>query len=841
MKKALTLIIAFLGLAIGGGAIDPVLDSVYFYYVENRLPEALMLIQQNLNNRHLNREQRLTMMLELGDYYLDKVNNYSAAESVYQQILREYPRHRFTAEVLYRLALVQEMQEKYSDAAKNYEQVAISYIKSPYAQDALDAIERCFRKNYQERVAFVNGYPITRIELDDRISRNPASYESFEAKLHLLDTMIDSRLLYEAALSAGLNNDPQIRKTISDIQNRQMFQIWYDRHVTAKSEPREKELRAIYKKNIARYTIPEKVQGYQLAVTSKTLCDSLRALLVADTSKWDSLVRIFSITPDKDRGGNMGMFARGIHPKPIEDVAFKLKTGDISQPVAIGDTYYLIRITKHEPKKIRPYDEVKNQISVEIRQERAETIFEQEIARLKKKATLIQDTLALEQNKDTLAIINGVPITRALLEERLNDIPPFFRGQFETPEGKRRILDQLIIEKLLLKESEREKIWLANRVVDQLINRRPAVLIYAYRKRETSDKVKLDSVILYAEYKKTINDFKEPTRARCREMVTRSRSKAEQLRRWAIAGKIPAMLHGMAFAATDELQAQKLAGILKETTNPDSIAATTALSGFDLRLPGIPVLNIAGRDLPDLAQTCPLAGPFIRKDMAAFAFTDLTTEDKLYRPELITVETTDDLKKLLSTHPNPPFTLEIIDSTKLGTYARLTNPLPLDSVRKFFRLSEGEVVGPFPITGGYLIIKVTRKDSAQKIEFAEMIRRFSISGSRWSGGEVSLTRDDKARDPKVVAAAFSLSKGSLSPVIKLNDTTYTFIRLEEKKPAYTRPFSEVKGKIENRLRREMEKQLYDQLISRLRGQAKIEILLKEEDFIQTEPAGSGQK
>ena len=839
MRKVLSLIIVFLGLVLGASTKNSTLDTVYFYYAENRFNDALTLLQQ-LQTRPTTREMQQNILLEIADYYLDKANDYARAESIYQQILNAHPGPRLISAVLYRLALAQELQEKYLEAAKNYEQVATRYIKSPYSQDALDAIERCFRKNYQERVAYVNNYPITRIELDDRISRNPSVYESFDAKLRLLDTMIDSRLLYEAALTRNLHKDPQIRKTLLDLRNRQMFQVWYERYVTARAEPSEKELRTNYKKNITRYTIPEKVQGYQLVVTSKTLAESLRSVLVADTGKWDSLVRTYSITPDKERGGELGLFARGVQPKPIEEVAFRLKPGEISPPVSIGDTYYLIRVTRREAKKVRPFDEVKNQIAVEIRQDRTNKIYEAEIARLKKAAAVIEDSLALEQNKETLAVVNGVPITRKQLEERLNAIPPFFRGQFETPEGKRRILQQLIIEKLLLKECEREKLWLSNRVVDQLINRRTALLIDAYRRQETTEQVKLDSATLYSEYKKTINDFKEPTRVRCREMIAKTQSRAEQLRRWALASRIPPLINGIAFLVKDENKARELLRILKETPNPDSIAAASALAGFNVRIPNTPVQNIAGKDLPDLTQPCKLAGPFISSEQFAFAFLDFSSEDQLYQPEPIVVQTTDDLKKLLTAQQKPAYTLEIIDSTRLGTYVRLITPLPTSFLKNIFKLNTGDVSEPYYTPAGYLVIKITRKDTAQQVEFAELIRRFSISGSKWSGGEISLTGDDKARDPKVVAAAYSLSKGSFSPVIKLNDTTYTFIRMEEKKLAYTRPFSEVKGKIENRLRREMEKQLYEQLLSQLRAKAKIEILMKEEDF-KTEPSETGKE
>ncbi len=824
MKRSFTTILFITTLTLGATPVLPALDSVYFFYAEQNYSRAFDLLQA-LKNQNLNPAQRFALQLEFGDYYLDKAKEYYRAESVFQQLLNDYPKHLETPAILYRLALSQELQEKFMDAAKNYEQVATRYIKSPYAQNALDAIERCFKKNYQERVAYVNGYPITRIELDDRISRNPAAYEPYEKKLALLDTMIDNRLLYQAATAAGLANGLEIAKTINDIRNRQMFQTWYDSYVTANAEPSEKELRINYKKNIAKYTTPERVHGFQLVIASKTLADSLRTILIADKTQWDTIVKIYSIAPDKERSGDMGLFARGVQPKTIEEMAFKLKPGEISSPIAINDTFYIIRVTEKKPKEIKPFEQVKNQLAVELRQERSNQIYEKEIARLKKMASVIQDTLAIDQNKETLAVVNGVPITSRQLEERLNSIPPFFRGQFETPEGKRRILDQLVIEKLLLKECEKEKIWLNNRVVDQLLSRHAALLVDSYRKKETTRKVELDSATLYTEYQKTINDFKEPTRVRCREMVAKTKAKAELLRSWALAGKIPQLIHGIALFVPDLNKVQELAQTLKATTNADSIVSLGALAGLNIRIPNTPVQNIAGKDIPDLTQPCKLAGPFVSSEIHAFAFADLSSEDRLYQPEPVTVQSAEQLQNLISES-----LLATIDSSRLGTYVKFTSPLPATFLKSLFKLELGGVSAPFQTANGYLIVKITRKDSTQNIEFTELIRRFSVSGSKWSGGEIYLTRDDKARDPKVVNAAYSLSKGTFSPVIKLNDTTYTFIKMEEKKPAYTRPFSEVKAKIENRLRREKEKELYDQLITRLREKAKIEILMKEEDF-----------
>ncbi|MEO0069317.1 MAG: peptidyl-prolyl cis-trans isomerase, partial [candidate division WOR-3 bacterium] len=401
----------------------------------------------------------------------------------------------------------------------------------------------------------------------------------------------------------------------------------------------------------------------------------------------------------------------------------------------------------------------------------------------------------------------------------------------ETPEGKRRILDQLITEKLLLKVCEKEKLWLSNRVFEQLLTRRVTLLVDLYRRRQTTEKVKLDSATLYAEYKRTINDYKEPTRVRCRELIVKSKKRGEQIRNWAVSGKIPALVDGVVLFIPEQENVQEVANLFHQITNTDSFVALGCLAGYPARLPNVLVKNIGGKDVPDLSQAASLVGPFVQSRFYSFAFSDLSLEDLLYQPQPIAIQTWDDLTRLLPPDVKP-------DSSRLGTYCQLVKPLPLTFTKSLFQLNAGDVSAPYPIPGGHLVVKITRKDTTQKADFAELIRRFSAGGSKWAGGELSLTPDDKSRDPKIVRAAYSLSKGSISPVIKINDTTYTILKIEEKKPAYTRSFSEVRSKIETRLRREKEKQLYDELIKNLRAQAKIEILMKEEDF-KTEESETG--
>ena len=848
MKKALTLVLLCLITAAGASAapISATLDTVYGLYVANDMGQAYAVLQR-LDAEAKTPADHFVARLEIGDFLLDKKADYAGAEAAYTALAAAYPKHKQLPDVLYRLALSEEMQEKYLEAAKNYEQVATRYSKSTYGADALDAIERCFRKNYQDRVAFVDSFPITRIEIDDRISRNPTAYEKYEKKQQLLDTMIDNRLLYAAALASGTARDSAFASDFGEQRNRAVFQEWYARTtISLKTEPPEKDLRAAYNKDVAtKYTTPEKVHVYQIQVATKAEADKLRAELIADTAAktWDSVAKQVSTAPDKEKGGDLGLIARGSLPKPVEQAAFSLKVGDISQPITVKDGFVIIKVTEKKPKTVRTFADARNGLTSDIQQQTAMSAYDKATADLKAKATIKEDTMAIDKGKDTLAVVNGAVIDTAALEARLNAIPPFYRSQFDTPEGKRRILDNLVLEKLLLKDAEVQKLWLANKVVDQILSRRADMLISTYRQKMTVDKVVLDSAQLMADYKADLADYKEPTKVHAREVTASTMDRAAQLRTWTVNGKLPVLAQGRALLFPEPMP--DLADSFSDPkANNDYLIGECALAGPPVLVPGKPMISVVNNNVPDLSQKTKLTGPYFKRGAYGLGFNDLSKEDKLYKPVLVKVERITQLDSLLGKPARPESAAAAAapaDSAKLGAYVELDEALPADFVPGLFKLSPGQTAAPLKTAAGTLLVKLTKKDTAQKAAFQDIAKRFSNSSSRWTGGDLNwLAKDDKTHDAKLVSAAFSLSKGGISPVIKLNDSTYVFVTMEEKKDAFTHPFSEVRPKIDNKLRRAQEKQVYDQLLKDLRAKAKIQILMKESDFATEAPPEEAQ-
>ena len=75
--------------------------------------------------------------------------------------------------------------------------------------------------------------------------------------------------------------------------------------------------------------------------------------------------------PSGPRGGDLGTFPRGRMVKPFDDAVFSLQEGEISDIVETQFGFHVIKLEKIEPAAIRPLEEVKGEIEVEIQARKA--------------------------------------------------------------------------------------------------------------------------------------------------------------------------------------------------------------------------------------------------------------------------------------------------------------------------------------------------------------------------------------------------------------------------------------------------------------------------------------
>ncbi len=104
-------------------------------------------------------------------------------------------------------------------------------------------------------------------------------------------------------------------------------------------------------------------------------------------AEFQALARRFS--QDKStaaRGGDVGFFPRKVMLKPFEDAAFGLKKGEISELVKTPLGYHLIRVTDRTAERLRPFNQVKEQVRADYEEYLTRSHSSQLLQRLRRRA-----------------------------------------------------------------------------------------------------------------------------------------------------------------------------------------------------------------------------------------------------------------------------------------------------------------------------------------------------------------------------------------------------------------------------------------------------------------------
>jgi len=470
--------------------------------------------------------------LELGDIYFDKLDEPIKAKQIYQDIIDKYPQK--DGWVYYRLGLVLETLEDYLNAAKAYEIVATKYRQPPLDSFSLSGVERCFKKNYQDTVALIDGYRITRLELDEMMAKQSPFAKKDERGT--LDQMILERLLYVQALK----NNVKAMQEYKDLtkQNRTILLLDEVRaiNVIEKAVPTEKEMRDYYKKNKHFYKLSREVRGKEIVVESESLAIFIRDSLLKDKASFDTLAKIYSTAPTKTGGGEMGIVIPGTKPKEVEDVLFSVNLNTISDIVKFENKFGIYLVYERKPERWRSFNEVKSQVEAGVRAEKIQKIEEKFLKDLKAKAkieifkdSIITDS-ALKSDTRIVARVNGRSIKFRDVEIKNATQPMFARLDVSKPEEFEKVLESLIEEDLKLELAERNKYYFNEGFVTKFNEGKKRALEQALYTKIVMQSAKVDSNEVQEYYNAHKEDMKILETIRCKEIVVNSKKEAEKIR-----------------------------------------------------------------------------------------------------------------------------------------------------------------------------------------------------------------------------------------------------------------------------------------------------------------------
>ena len=149
----------------------------------------------------------------------------------------------------------------------------------------------------------------------------------------------------------------------------------------------EAELKQVYEQTKRQYTDPEERRASHILLTIKSDADAAAQQLVLDKanellaeirqgSDFAALATAHSQDPGSSaKGGDLGVITPGAMVKPFEEAVLALTEGEVSDPVKTTYGYHLIKLTALVPEKIRSFEDARQGVETQLKNQQAENRF----------------------------------------------------------------------------------------------------------------------------------------------------------------------------------------------------------------------------------------------------------------------------------------------------------------------------------------------------------------------------------------------------------------------------------------------------------------------------------
>jgi peptidyl-prolyl cis-trans isomerase C len=123
----------------------------------------------------------------------------------------------------------------------------------------------------------------------------------------------------------------------------------------------EEAMRKLYDESVAKLTPEEEVHARHILVDSEEKAKEVVAKLKAG-GDFAALAKEFSKDPGAAEGGDLGYFSKDQMVVEFAEAAFKLKKGEISEPVKTQFGWHVIKLEDRRTKPVPAFEQVKDQI-----------------------------------------------------------------------------------------------------------------------------------------------------------------------------------------------------------------------------------------------------------------------------------------------------------------------------------------------------------------------------------------------------------------------------------------------------------------------------------------------
>ena len=237
-----------------------------------------------------------------------------------------------------------------------------------------------------ERIlATVGGLSVTEGDVDAFIAnlgQRGSMYNNPEGRRAVLNQLVSHKLLLLDAQRNLYEAEATFRARLAQLKNELLIDYAAEKAIERVSVS-EADVKKYYEENADKFVSGESVNASHILVDSEELANEILAKINAGEISFEDAAREHSSCPSKQNGGNLGDFTRGQMVPEFDTAVFAMQVGEISAPVKTQFGYHLIKLISKKESSTTPFEEVKDELSGALLNEKRRAAFESKINQLK--------------------------------------------------------------------------------------------------------------------------------------------------------------------------------------------------------------------------------------------------------------------------------------------------------------------------------------------------------------------------------------------------------------------------------------------------------------------------
>ncbi len=220
-----------------------------------------------------------------------------------------------------------------------------------------------------QTIVTINGEPVTDLEVlaFNALQGNQNKLDSQQAQVQLLNQLVNTTLLAQAAEKEGVDKLPQVLAALKMTRIQVLAEAKVNDYF-AKHPVTDEEIKAAYEKRFTKEALQEYKVSHILVKEEQEAKDIIAALEKGEA--FDKLAKEHSLDSSKDAGGELGWVGRNQVVKPFGDAMSTLKKGEFSKtPVKSQFGWHVILVEDIRAQEPPPLDQVKEQFRIQLQQQ----------------------------------------------------------------------------------------------------------------------------------------------------------------------------------------------------------------------------------------------------------------------------------------------------------------------------------------------------------------------------------------------------------------------------------------------------------------------------------------